>query len=682
MRTALVCAVVIAALASVVAASEIHDAASGGDLEAVRSIVSADPGQATARDVRNDTPLHQAVDGGQIDVVRYLLDAGVPVDIGDNENTTPLSRAAITGNMEIAQLLIGRGADIRLADDGGATPLHWAVYNGRTELASTFLRGGADVGARKVNGATPLHGAAFDGHTDCVRLLLDHGADVNARTEGLYTPFLSAAGGQAGLDVVTMLLDAGSDRHGRNDHGENALMLATRGGNTDVVEYLLANGVSMFAKSDHSGHSAMHYAAMSGEIGILEFLVAHAGRVDEQSDGGWTPLSWAALRGHLDAVTYLLEQGADPDPSREDGVTPLMNATRQWQPEIVAALLEHGADANARDANTGRTVLHQMALAGLRDGVELALDNGADIDVEDNSGTTPIQYAARYGHRSAAELLKERGASTRGLEENYGSNAMLERDVRDGQSAMWYLGHCGWALKTDSHFLIFDYWNSGPDPENPCLANGHINPAEIEDEDVYVFVTHEHGDHFDPGILEWAKTLPNVTYVLGFRPELQPPYRQDGYEGPEYTFIEPREQISIGGMNVRTMAANDAGVGFLVDVDGLTLFHAGDHAGWAEGARDGYFSEIDYLAPFVDVLDMAFVNVTGCHAHDPEALKEGNLYTIGTFDPRLIIPTHAGGREFVYEEAAQTARELGIETPFCCPGNRGDAYFYSAGGLM
>ena len=31
---------------------------------------------------------------------------------------------------------------------------------------------------------------------------------------------------------------------------------------------------------------------------------------------------------------------------------------------------------------------------------------------------------------------------------------MLDDAVRDGQAAMWYLGHCGWALRTESHFLF------------------------------------------------------------------------------------------------------------------------------------------------------------------------------------------------------------------------------------
>jgi hypothetical protein len=118
-------------------------------------------------------------------------------------------------------------------------------------------------------------------------------------------------------------------------------------------------------------------------------------------------------------------------------------------------------------------------------------------------------------------------------------------------------------------------------------------------------------------------------------------------------------------------------VGFLVNVDGLSLYHAGDHAGWADGERDGFFSEIDYLRPFVGSLDLAFVNVTGCHAHDPERLREGNLYTIRELEPRVLVPTHAINREYVYAQASEELAAAGAATVFCCPGNRGDSYFYN-----
>ncbi len=682
MRLTLLCVLVLAVSLCAAHAGEIHEAAREGDLEAVRAIVEADPTQLAEKDVRNDAAIHLASIGGHTELVRYLLDAGAPIDIGDNENTTALGCVAIHGHMDIAELLVERGAAIDIADDNGNTPLRWAVYNLHGDLARLFIEHGASLDIVGGNGSTLLHGAAFGGDAELVHLLLDHGADVNARNGALYTPFLSGVAGQAGIDVLEVLVNAGADIHDRNGDGYNAFTLVARRDTTDVAMYLMEQGVSTHARADYNAMSALHNAAAGGNTELIEILLDDGVNIDEECSDGWTALTWTVIRNQIDAARLLLERGANPDPARADGKTPLHEVLRGWDPEFAALLLEHEANVDARETPTGRTFLHKVALAGLTDGVELAIEHGADISAVDDAGMTPLHYAGKYGHRGVAGYLVAQGATASDLEENYGRHELLDRAVASGEASMWYLGHCGWAVKTGEHFMIFDYWPGGLFPETPCLANGCIDPAELMDENVYVFVTHEHGDHFDPVIFDWVETLPNVTYVFGFRPELQPQYRQDGYEGPEYQYVGPREHIELDGMDIRTLAANDAGVGFLVEVDGLVLYHAGDHAGWAEDERDGYFAEIDYLDPFIDGLDMAFINVTGCHSHDPDALREGNLYTIDAFQPKLIVPTHGGGREHVYLEAEAVARENGVTTPFCCPTNRGDSYVYSGGELM
>lgn len=682
MRLTLLCVIVLAVSACLAAAGEIHDAALEGDLDAIRAIVEADASQLTAQDVRNDTAIHIATINGHTELVRYLLEAGTPVDIGDNENTSPLGCAAIYGHREIAELLLDHGADVNLPDDNGNTPLRWAVYNVQSELASLFIDRGAELDIVGSNGSTLLHGAAYGGNVELVELLLGQGSDVNARNTAGYTPLLSGVVGRAEPDVLGMLIEAGADIHDRNFDGYNAFMLSANRDSINIAEYLLEQGVSMHSRADYNAMSIIHNAAASGNTELMELVLDDGFDIDDECSDGWTALHWAVLRGQVEAAELLLDRGADPNPSRRDGLTPLHETLRHWDPELARAIVEAGADLEAAATATGQTFLHRATLAGLTEGVEMVVESGANVNAEDDAGMTPLHYAARYGHRGIADYLREHGATATNLEENYGRHAMLDRAVADGEVAMWYLGHCGWAMKTDEHFLIFDYWSGGAIPDSPCLANGSIDPSEIGDEDVYVFVTHEHGDHFDPVIFEWAESLENVTYVFGFRPELQPQYRQAGYDGPEYEYVGAREQVEIDGMNIHTIAANDAGVGFLVEVDGLVLYHAGDHAGWAEGERDGYFAEIDYLDPFIDELDMAFVNVTGCHAHNPDALQEGNLYTIDAFQPKLIVPTHGAGREHVYIEAMEVARENGVETPFCCPANRGNAYFYSGGQLM
>jgi hypothetical protein len=88
------------------------------------------------------------------------------------------------------------------------------------------------------------------------------------------------------------------------------------------------------------------------------------------------------------------------------------------------------------------------------------------------------------------------------------------------EAYIWYLGHSGWAIQTKSHFLIFDYWERTESER--ALANGHIRPEEIRDQNVIVFVSHGHPDHFDPRVLEWKDEVPRITYVFGWEADEDP----------------------------------------------------------------------------------------------------------------------------------------------------------------
>ena len=47
--------------------------------------------------------------------------------------------------------------------------------------------------------------------------------------------------------------------------------------------------------------------------------------------------------------------------------------------------------------------------------------------------------------------------------------------VDTGQAEIFYLCHSGWAMKTASAFLIFDYWERTQRPERPSLSNGCLS---------------------------------------------------------------------------------------------------------------------------------------------------------------------------------------------------------------
>jgi ankyrin repeat protein/L-ascorbate metabolism protein UlaG (beta-lactamase superfamily) len=663
------------------APSGIHLAAQTGDIAKIKHLVEG------SRDVLNEKnsagalPLHTAAGAGEKLAVETLLSLGAEIDAPDAQNATALHAAASAGKGDVVDFLLAKGADLRAIDANGMTVLHFATYNGHTDLAERLIGLGIDVNARKTNASTPLHGAALGGFVETVRMLLAKGADPNIANVNGFTPLLTAA--SAGrTDVAEVLIAAGADIAAKLPNGQTALHYAAWTGKTDLVEMLIAKGMS--PNQPDGGEAGPLIGAMYGGFTeTVKALLAAGADVNQKSQDGRTPI-FAAATGHgsTEIAGLLIDRGADAGVVDVNGIGPLDLAVQNGLADVAALLAKNGADVNRKAGAFGWTALHSAAVRGDKGMAEMLLGAGADVNVKDGDGKTALELAASHGHEDVANLLVVKGATAAKLDKDYGRSALLGKALKPGEAVLWHLGHCGWAVKTQTHLLIFDYWNRGALPAQPCLANGHIDASEIADLKTIVFVTHEHQDHFDSTIFDWRGRVKDITYVYGFKPEETQQYAGVGYPGPAYEYVGPRQNKQVGDIDVSTIAANDAGVGFLVKVDGLTLYHAGDHAGWADGEKQGYLDEIDYLAGLTHGVDLAFVNVTGCHAHNPDALKEGLIYSLTKVPPKVLIPTHGADREWVYAEAARDAAEKGFTMPVACPKARGDHYLYAGGKLQ
>ncbi len=93
-------------------------------------------------------------------------------------------------------------------------------------------------------------------------------------------------------------------------------------------------------------------------------------------------------------------------------------------------------------------------------------------------------------------------------------------------------------------------------------------------------------------------------------------------------------------------------------------------------------SEVDFLAERVKTVDFAFVNVTGCHAHDPERLREGTFYTLDKLHPVVMVPTHGLDREYQYAEWVDIVKERALPIDVISPQNRGDHFVFRGGAIV
>lgn len=222
-----------------------------------------------------------------------------------------------------------------------------------------------------------------------------------------------------------------------------------------------------------------------------------------------------------------------------------------------------------------------------------------------------------------------------------------------------YLYHSGFAVETKNHFLIFDYYNDSPKGETRDLTNGVISKRELlKHENICVFVSHSHYDHFNPVIFKWAEVNPAIQYFLS-----DDVPKQDNVKS--YHSMAPYQEFHENGLRVKTYGSTDIGVSFLVEVDELDIFHAGDLNCWywyyestqqeLEEDYQKFIREMEKMKS--EKVDIAFFPV------DPR-LKEyyymGGEYFIKQMQPKLFIPMHFGEQYSITKEFAR--RDFQCET--------------------
>ena len=630
-------AAAVVCLSPTLRAGEIHQAVAAGDSVRVARLLRADPGLVRVANEAPgaELPLHVAAGAGRVGIARLLLDAGAEVDGPDSDESTPLDVAAIRRQRAMARLLLDRGSNVNHRDRNGAYALSFAVTGGDTAIVRMVLAAGADLNLRSVQGVPLIYLAAQRGAWEVLDRLLRRGEDINQ----------------------------GADLYGVR--GVTPLHWAAFANDSARMVHLVSLGARV-AAVDSNGMTPLMHSVERGTQRAARGLLAAGASPGAPNRSGLTALALAVWRGNADMVRLFLGHGADPNMRDPGGQSLLFPAVQGRDSAMVAAMLGAGASVAVISPQGGRTPLHEAALTGSAAVARMLVERGADVNARDSLGTTPLDLATRYGHTTVASLLAARGArgaSSRGAGP---CGLAFAGQLPEGEAAVWFLGHSGWGVKTKNHFLIFDYMFDARDPDRPGLCNGSVVPAELRGERVTVFVSHEHSDHFDRRIFGWRDRLPGVTYVLGFQADTLPPH----------VFIAPRETREMDGMKVTTIRANDSGVGFVVEVDGLVIFHAGDHANRNRDLSGDFTPEIEFLQARGVKPDIAFLPVTGCNFGDHVAVETGVEYALEKLRPALFLPMHGGsfGCDFGTCETRSHERfpQMRVETV----SNRGDHLRY------
>ena len=177
------------------------------------------------------------------------------------------------------------------------------------------------------------------------------------------------------------LLQEGAEINVRDVQGQTPVMIATYQHNTDIVRALLQAGADVNIRDNIKENPLLH-AGAQGWLDILRLAIeSHADTRLTNRFGGISIIP-ASERGHVAVVRELL--------TRTDiNVNHVNNLG--WTALLEAILLSDGGKA------------HQQI-------VQLLIDYGADVNLADKDGVTPLQHACARGFTEIERILLQADA--------------------------------------------------------------------------------------------------------------------------------------------------------------------------------------------------------------------------------------------------------------------------------
>lgn len=192
------------------------------------------------------------------------------------------------------------------------------------------------------------------------------------------------------------------------------LFVAAEKGNTAEVLKLLKDGASVNSQ-DERGRTAIMAATHRNQVDTVKVLIQAGADIHIRDNMLDNPFLYAGAEGLLNILKLTIEAGADTKITNRYGGTALIPAAERGHVEVVKELLTR-TDVNVNHVNNlGWTALMEaivLSNGGIKHQgiVHLLIEHGADVNIPDKEGVTPLRHAKTRGFKEIEALLVEAGA--------------------------------------------------------------------------------------------------------------------------------------------------------------------------------------------------------------------------------------------------------------------------------
>ena len=329
------------------------------------------------------------------------------------------------------------GCSPKATDPNSATSASTNAAEPTVNAAADTSKPAADADIHSLNEEL-LHAAA-EGNVDRVRALIAEGADVNTRDQNGF-PVLEIASAFAQAEVAGILIESGADVNLVSEGSGRTPIFAFAIGDTDdnnheaqvlpIVNKLIAAKANVNYK-DPNGVTALETAAALGYSTIAEALIAAGADVNAKDRMNFSPLHAAASQHKLKALKVLVKAGADVNAITSEEThlnTPLLMAAESPKNLADACKPVEGIEG-AFDCSQARDMLMDFS-----DGLKILLDAGANPNLANDKGITPLMLAAVAGYLEGVKALLKAGADAQALNHHHNTALHYAADCRAAET--------------------------------------------------------------------------------------------------------------------------------------------------------------------------------------------------------------------------------------------------------
>jgi uncharacterized protein len=201
------------------------------------------------------------------------------------------------------------------------------------------------------------------------------------------------------------------DANAETAAGRELLAAAERGDGAEL-QRLIAAGVPL-DPVDAAGRTPLLIAVERNHGGAAALLIAAGANINAQAANADTPWLLAGALGRADMLRLMMAKGPDLSIRNRFGGNALIPACERGHVEAVRVLLTSAIDVNHVN-NLGWTCLLEIVILG--DGgprhvevTRLVLAAGANPNLADKDGVSPLAHARRKGQREIARLIEAAG---------------------------------------------------------------------------------------------------------------------------------------------------------------------------------------------------------------------------------------------------------------------------------